>query len=47
MSQIFHRSANTLFRLAILAVLALGGFFSWLIYSGQSSDFVTGAFVAV
>ncbi len=45
MSQIFHRSANTLFRLALLAIVVLGGFLTWLLYAGQSSDYVTGAFV--
>ncbi len=47
MSQIFHRSANTLFRLALLAVVFLGVFVTWLLYAGQSSDYVTGAFTAV
>jgi len=47
MSQIFHRSANTLFRVALLAVVVLGGFLAWLLYVGQNSDYVTGAFVAV
>src|SRR5512135_535219 len=43
MSQIFHRSSNTLFRLALLAIMLLGGFFTWLGYAIQSSDYVTGA----
>jgi hypothetical protein len=47
MSQIFHRSANTLFRLALIVIVALAGFLGWLVYVGQSSDYVTGAFVAV
>jgi len=47
MSQIFHRSANTLFRLALVGIVLLGGFFTWLLYALQSSDYVTGAFVAV
>ncbi len=47
MSQIFHRSANTLFRLALLAIVGLGVFLTWLLYAGQSSDYVTGAFTAV
>ena len=47
MSQIFHRSANTLFRLALVGVVLLGGFLTWLLYALQSSDYVTGAFVAV
>jgi hypothetical protein len=47
MSQIFHRSANTLFRLALIAIVVVGGFLGWLVYVGQSSDYVTGAFVAV
>ncbi len=47
MSQIFHRSANTLFRLALVGVVLLGGFITWLLYALQSSDYVTGAFVAV
>jgi len=47
MSQIFHRSANTLFRLALIGIVLLGGFLTWLLYALQSSDYVTGAFVAV
>ncbi len=47
MSQIFHRSSNTLFRLALLAIVVLGGFLTWLLYAAQSSDYMTGAFVAV
>ncbi len=47
MSQIFHRSANTLFRLALVGIVLLGGFLTWLAYALQSSDYVTGAFVAV
>jgi hypothetical protein len=47
MSQIFHRSANTLFRLALLGIVLLGGFATWLLYALQSSDYMTGAFVAV
>ncbi len=47
MSQIFHRSANTLFRLALIGIVLLGGFLGWLVYALQSSDYVTGAFVAV
>ncbi len=47
MSQIFHRSANTLFRLALIGLVLLAGFVTWLLYALQSSDYVTGAFVAV
>ncbi len=47
MSQIFHRSADTLFRAALLALVLLGGFAVWLGYAIQSSDYMTGAFVAV
>ncbi len=46
MSQIFHRSSNTLFRLALVGIVLLGGFLTWLGYAVQSSDYVTGAFVA-
>src|SRR5512140_155578 len=47
MSQIFHRSANTVFRAALLALVLLGGFAVWLGYAVQSSDYMTGAFTAV
>jgi hypothetical protein len=47
MSQIFHRSANTLFRVALLSIVLLGGLAVWLAYAIQSSDYVTGAYVAV
>src|SRR5512142_3546372 len=46
MSQIFHRSANTIFRVVLLGIVLLGGFLTWLGYAIQSSDYVTGAFVA-
>jgi hypothetical protein len=46
MSQIFSRNANALFRIALLAIVLLGAFLVWFGYTAQSSDYMTGAFVA-
>ena len=47
MSQVFNRSANTLFRVALFGLIFIAGGLVWLAYAGQYSDYVTGTFVAV
>jgi len=47
MSQIFHRSANTLFRVALFGLAFIVAGVVWLVYASQYSDYVTGTFVSV
>lgn len=47
MSQVFQRSANTLFRVALFGLIFIAGGVVWLAYAGQYSDYMTGTFVAV
>jgi hypothetical protein len=46
MSQIFHRSANTLFKVALFGGAFIVAGLVWLGYLAQSSDYMTGAFEA-
>jgi hypothetical protein len=47
MPQIFHRGANTLFKLALFGLVFFVAGAVWFVYALQSSDFMTGANVAV
>lgn len=41
MTQIFHRSSNTMARVAVLAVVVVIGLATWLLFAGVRSDYLT------